>query len=102
MRRGGKVTDKMDAAGLAWAIYDGVGPTQQLLSSKKGSVYSRIAAGLPDRYWWWFSTGYVQSDWHISNNPEFADVRSLEGLSPTINPVYRFWQSPPQQALRQK
>ena len=28
-----KVTDKMDAAGLAWAI-----------SSKKGSVYSRIAA----------------------------------------------------------
>ncbi len=59
MRRGGESDHKMDAAGLAWAIYDGVVPNQQLLSSKKGSVYSRIAARITDRYWWWFSTGYL-------------------------------------------
>ena len=47
-----KVTDKMDAAGLAWAIYDGVVPNPTI----------------------------------ISNNPEFADVRSLEGLSSTNKP----------------
>lgn len=54
-----KVTDKMDAAGLAWAIYDGVVPNPTITVVKKGSMYSRIAARIPDRYWWWFSTGYV-------------------------------------------
>ncbi|MFO6426308.1 hypothetical protein ACLBOM_10060 [Escherichia coli] len=39
-----KVTDKMDAAGLAWAIYDGVVPNPTITVVKEGSVYSRIAA----------------------------------------------------------
>ena len=38
----------------------------------------------------------------ISNNPEFADVRSWKGFPRPINPVYRFWQFLPQQVLRQK
>ena len=39
----------------------------------------------------------------ISNNPGFADVRSLKGLSPTNKPsVPILAKSPPQQALRQK
>ncbi|MGQ7789696.1 hypothetical protein ACULNC_11270 [Shigella flexneri] len=36
MRRGGEVTDKMDAAGLAWAIYDGVVPNPTITVVKEG------------------------------------------------------------------
>ncbi len=38
----------------------------------------------------------------ISNNPEFADVRSLEGLSPTNKPSVPILAILPQQVLRQK
>lgn len=34
-------------------------------------------------------TGYLQNADIISNNPEFAEVRSLGGLSLPVNPAYR-------------
>lgn len=82
-----KVTDKMDEAGLAWEIYSGVVPNPTIGVVKEGlSVFQHsdadyliaIGGGSPQ--------DTCKAIGIISNNPEFADVRSLEGLSPTRNP----------------
>ena len=82
-----KVTDKLDAAGLAWDIFSDVihNPTiavvQQGLQAfqRSGADYLiAIGGGSPQ--------DTCKAIGIIQRNPEFADVRSLEGLSPTRQP----------------
>ena len=81
------VTGKMTAAGLAWEIYDGVIPNPTIRVVKEGlkafeqsgaDYLVAIGGGSPQ--------DTCKAIGIISNNPEFADVRSLEGLSPTRQP----------------
>lgn len=82
-----KVTKKMDAAGLAWERFDGVIPNPTIHVVKEGlkafqqsgaDYLVAIGGGSPQ--------DTCKAIGIISNNPEFADVRSLEGLSPTRRP----------------
>lgn len=82
-----KVTDKMDAAGLAWAIYDGVVPNPTITVVKEGlGVFQNSGADYLIAIGGGSPQDTCKAIGIISNNPEFADVRSLEGLSPTNKP----------------
>ena len=79
-----KVTDLLEAAGLPYAIYDKVkaNPTVDMVKEgvaafkEAGADYLiAIGGGSPQ------DTG--KGIGIIINNPEFADVRSLEGVAPT-------------------
>jgi len=80
----GKVTSRMNDAGLAWEAFTGVipNPTIQVVKAgleafqHSGADYLiAIGGGSPQ--------DTCKAIGIIHNNPEFADVRSLEGLSPT-------------------
>ncbi|MEX0498533.1 lactaldehyde reductase [Raoultella terrigena] len=82
-----RVTDSMDAAGLAWEIFSGVIPNPTIAVVQEGLRVFRqsgadyliaIGGGSPQ--------DTCKAVGIISANPEFADVRSLEGLSPTRAP----------------
>lgn len=82
-----RVTDNMDAAGLAWEIFSGVIPNPTIAVVQEGLRVFRqsgadyliaIGGGSPQ--------DTCKAVGIISANPEFADVRSLEGLSPTRAP----------------
>lgn len=82
-----KVIDKMDAAGLAWAIYDGVVPNPTITVVKEGlDVFQNSGADYLIAIGGGSPQDTCKAIGIISNNPEFADVRSLEGLSPTNKP----------------
>lgn len=82
-----KVTDKMDAAGLAWAIYDGVVPNPTITVVKEGlDVFQNSGADYLIAIGGGSPQDTCKAIGIISNNPEFADVRSTEGLSPTNKP----------------
>lgn len=81
-----KVTDLLDEAGLAYEIFDEVmaNPTIELVTNgvaafkKSGADYMiAIGGGSPQ--------DAAKAIGIIINNPEFADVRSLEGVAPTKN-----------------
>ncbi|MCI1031578.1 lactaldehyde reductase [Raoultella terrigena] len=82
-----RVTDSMDAAGLAWEIFSAVIPNPTIAVVQEGLRVFRqsgadyliaIGGGSPQ--------DTCKAVGIISANPEFADVRSLEGLSPTRSP----------------
>lgn len=82
-----RVTDSMDAAGLAWEIFSAVIPNPTIAVVQEGLCVFRqsgadyliaIGGGSPQ--------DTCKAVGIISANPEFADVRSLEGLSPTRAP----------------
>lgn len=82
-----KVTDLLDAAGIAYEIYDGIklNPTIENVISGVAAckaagadVIVAVGGGSP------IDTSKAIAT--IITNPEFADVRSLEGLAPTKNP----------------
>ncbi len=82
-----KVTDRMGRAGLAWEIFSSVIPNPTIGVVKEGlSAFTQSGAD----YLIAIGGGSPQDTCKaisiISNNPEFADVRSLEGLSPTRKP----------------
>ena len=98
-----KVTDKMDAAGLAWAIYDGVVPNPTITVVKEGlDVFQNSGAD------YLIAIGGVLHRIRVKRLALSATTRSLpmcvawKGFPRPINPVYRFWQFLPQQVLRQK
>ena len=83
-----KVTDKMDAAGLAWAIYDGVVPNPTITVVKEGlDVFQNSGADYLIAIGGGSSMDTAKAIGIIINNPEFADVRSLEGVADTKNPA---------------
>ena len=82
-----KVTDLLDAAGIAYEIYDGIKPNPTIENVTAGveackaagaDVIVAVGGGSP------IDTSKAIAT--IITNPEFADVRSLEGLAPTKNP----------------
>lgn len=82
-----KVTDLLDAAGIDYEIYDGIKPNPTIENVTGGveackaagaDVIVAIGGGSP------IDTSKAIAT--IITNPEFADVRSLEGLAPTKNP----------------
>ena len=82
-----KVTDLLDEAGIEYAIYDGIKPNPTIENVTAGvdackaagaDVIVAVGGGSPiDK------SKAIET---IITNPEFADVRSLEGLAPTKNP----------------
>ena len=82
-----KVTDLLDAAGIDYEIYDGIKPNPTIENVTAGveackaagaDVIVAVGGGSP------IDTSKAIAT--IITNPEFADVRSLEGLTPTKNP----------------
>ena len=82
-----KVTDLLDAAGIDYEIYDGIKPNPTIENVTAGvdackaagaDVIVAVGGGSP------IDTSKAIAT--IIRNPEFADVRSLEGLAPTKNP----------------
>ena len=82
-----KVTDLLDAAGIAYEGYDGIKPNPTIENVTAGvdackaagaDVIVAVGGGSP------IDTSKAIAT--IITNPEFADVRSLEGLAPTKNP----------------
>ncbi|MEH0873535.1 lactaldehyde reductase [Pectobacterium cacticida] len=82
-----KVTDKLDLAGLSYEIYDEVIPNPTISVVKKG--VERFKTAQAD-YLIAIGGGSPQDTCKaigiIINNPEFADVRSLEGVAATRRP----------------
>ncbi|WP_052282111.1 lactaldehyde reductase [Kluyvera genomosp. 1] len=82
-----KVTGKMDEAGLAWEIYSGVIPNPTIGVVQEGlNVFQHSGADYLIAIGGGSPQDTCKAIGIISNNPEFADVRSLEGLSPTRKP----------------
>lgn len=82
-----KVTDLLDAAGIAYEVYDGIKPNPTIENVTAGveackaagaDVIVAVGGGSP------IDTSKAIAT--IITNPEFTDVRSLEGLAPTKNP----------------
>ncbi|MFJ5408189.1 lactaldehyde reductase [Pectobacterium punjabense] len=83
-----KVTAKLDAAGLPYDIYDEVIPNPTIRVVKSG--IERFKSSLAD-YLIAIGGGSPQDTCKaigiIINNPEFGDVRSLEGVAATRRPA---------------
>ena len=82
-----KVTDVLDAAGIAYEIYDQIKPNPTIQNvqegveaCKKAQADCLIAIGGGS------AMDTAKAIGIIATNPEFADVRSLEGVAPTKNP----------------
>ena len=82
-----KVTELLNAAGIAYEVYDGIKPNPTIENVTVGvdackaagaDVIVAVGGGSP------IDTSKAIAT--IITNPEFADVRSLEGLAPTKNP----------------
>lgn len=82
-----KVTDLLDTAGIAYEVYDGIKPnptienvTAGVEACKAAGAEAIVAVGGGSA----IDTSKAIAT--IMTNPEFGDVRSLEGLAPTKNP----------------
>ena len=82
-----KVTDLLDAAGIAYDVYDNIKPnptienvTSGVAACKTAGAEAIVAVGGGSA----IDTSKAIAT--IITNPEFSDVRSLEGLAPTKHP----------------
>lgn len=82
-----KVTDLLDAAGIAYDVYDNIKPnptienvTSGVAACKAAGAEAIVAVGGGSA----IDTSKAIAT--IMTNPEFGDVRSLEGLAPTKHP----------------
>ncbi len=82
-----KVTDKLDAAGLAWDMFSDVIPNPTIAVVQQGlQAFQRSGADYLIAIGGGSPQDTCKAIGIIQRNPEFADVRSLEGLSPTRQP----------------
>lgn len=82
-----KVTDLLDAAGIAYDVYDNIKPnptienvTSGVAACKTAGAEAIVAVGGGSA----IDTSKAIAT--IMTNPEFSDVRSLEGVAPTKHP----------------
>ena len=82
-----KVTDLLDAAGIAYDVYDNIKPnptienvTSGVAACKSAGAEAIVAVGGGSA----IDTSKAIAT--IVTNPEFSDVRSLEGVAPTKHP----------------
>ncbi len=81
-----KVTDKLDAAGIAWSLFDGIKPNPTIQNVQDGvAAYKKSGADCIVTVGGGSAMDTAKAIGIIINNPEFADVRSLEGVAPTKN-----------------
>ena len=81
-----KVTDLLDAAAIPYTVYSGIKPNPTIENVKDGvAAYRACGADSIITIGGGSSMDTAKAIGIIINNPEFADVRSLEGLSPTKN-----------------
>lgn len=82
-----KVTDLLDAAGIDYEIYDGIKPNPTIENVTAGVEACKVAgAEAIVAVGGGSAIDTSKAIATIITNPEFADVRSLEGLAPTKNP----------------
>ncbi len=81
-----KVTDVLDKAGIAYAVYDGIKANPTIENVQEGVAFCKkeeadviVAVGGGS------AIDTSKAIAVIMTNPEFADVRSLEGAAPTKN-----------------
>lgn len=83
-----KVTALLDDAGLAYQIYDEVLPNPTIAIVQKGvSTFKQSGADYLIAIGGGSPQDTAKAIGIIINNPEYADVRSLEGVAPTKNPA---------------
>lgn len=82
-----KVTDLLDKAGVSYSIYSEIKPNPTIENVQNGvKAYNEAAADCIIAIGGGSSMDTAKAVGIIIANPEFSDVRSLEGLSPTKNP----------------
>ncbi len=81
-----KVTDILDANNMAYVIYQDIKPNPTIENVKSGvEAYKASGADYMIAIGGGSSMDTGKAIGIIINNPEFADVRSLEGVAPTKN-----------------
>lgn len=81
-----KVTDLLDAKGMAYTLYSDIKPNPTIENVKAGvEAYKASGADYMIAIGGGSSMDTGKAIGIIINNPEFADVRSLEGVAPTKN-----------------
>ena len=81
-----KVTDLLDEAGMAYEIYSDIKPNPTIENVQSGvEAYKKSGADYMITIGGGSSMDTGKAIGIIINNPEFADVRSLEGVAPTKN-----------------
>ena len=82
----GKVTSILDKAGLAYELYCDIKPNPTIQNVQNGvEAFKRSGADYIIAIGGGSSMDTAKAVGIIVNNPEFADVRSLEGVAPTKN-----------------
>ena len=81
-----KVTDVLDAAGYAYEIYSNIKPNPTIENVQTGvGAYKKSGADYIIAIGGGSSMDTAKAIGIVINNPEFADIRSLEGCAPTKN-----------------
>ena len=81
-----KVTDLLDQNGMAYEVYDHIKPNPTIENVTEGvEAYKKSGADYMIAIGGGSSMDTGKAIGIIINNPEFADVRSLEGVAPTKN-----------------
>lgn len=81
-----KVTDLLDNVGIAFTIYSGIKPNPTIENVKDGvEAFKACGADSIITIGGGSSMDTAKAIGIIITNPEFADVRSLEGVAPTKN-----------------
>ncbi|MBQ4337149.1 MAG: lactaldehyde reductase [Lentisphaeria bacterium] len=81
-----KVTDLLDAANFSYEIYSDIKPNPTIENVQSGvEAYKKSGADCMITIGGGSSIDTGKAIGIIINNPEFADVRSLEGVAPTKN-----------------
>ena len=81
------VTDLLDQAGLAYEVYSEIKPNPTIQNVQDGvKAFQRMGADYIIAIGGGSSMDTSKAIGIINTNPEFADVRSLEGVAPTKNP----------------
>ena len=83
-----KITDLLDAKGMAYEVYSDIKPNPTIENVQAGvAAYKASGADFMITVGGGSSMDTGKAIGIIINNPEFADVRSLEGVAPTKNPT---------------
>ena len=79
-----KVTDILDEAGIAWSLFDGVKPNPTIANVQDGvAAFANSGADAIVAVGGGSAMDTAKAIGIIAENPEFADVVSLEGVAPT-------------------
>lgn len=82
-----KISDLLDAAGIKYEIYDRIKPNPTIENVKDGvEACKKAGADVIVAVGGGSAIDTSKAIGIIVTNPEFADVRSLEGVAPTKNP----------------